>query len=285
MSSFVVRDWRKPHVNGLPLCNSIEECFKALKTSLQVVIIDLDQGDDPQVIFETLNARGEPLLPADLLRNYIFLRAGRVFEDQEELYRDYWSGFDDQFWRHEIRQGRLNRPRSDLFMQHFLASRLTTDISAKHLYVEYKHWIERNQPFGSIRDELKTLARQREDFRRIIAPNPSDCLRPLSRFLEVYDVGTAAPLLLFALDAKPSDEELVQLGTHLESYILRRAVCGFTSKNYNRIFLSLTRYLQYAHPSPRVAFRQSRSVTLPPGRPRWGESRWRIRLRAIPTMR
>jgi hypothetical protein len=34
-----------------------------------VVEIDLEAGDDAQVIFETLNARGEPLLPADLLRN------------------------------------------------------------------------------------------------------------------------------------------------------------------------------------------------------------------------
>ena len=53
----------------------LEECFQALKNSLQVVAIDLDKGDDAQVIFETLNARGEPLLPADLLRNYIFLHA------------------------------------------------------------------------------------------------------------------------------------------------------------------------------------------------------------------
>lgn len=59
----------------------LEECFQALKNSLQVVTIDLKQGDDPQVIFETLNARGEPLLPADLLRNYIFLRAARANQD------------------------------------------------------------------------------------------------------------------------------------------------------------------------------------------------------------
>jgi uncharacterized protein with ParB-like and HNH nuclease domain len=233
-------------LDDVSLCDQLEECFKALKTSLQVVIIDLDQGDDPQVIFESLNARGEPLLPADLLRNYIFLRAGRVSENQEELYQEYWSGFDEQFWRHEIRQGRLNRPRSDLFMQHFLASRLATDVSAKHLYVEYKHWIEKSQPFTSIRDELATLARQREDFRRIIAPTPNDVLAPLSRFLDVFDVSTAAPALLYALDAELADKELQELGTHIESYILRRAVCGLTTKNYNRIFLGLTRQFRTA---------------------------------------
>ena len=61
-----------------PLGARLDECFQALKNSLQVVTIDLQPGDDPQVIFETLNARGEPLLPADFLRNYIFLRAART---------------------------------------------------------------------------------------------------------------------------------------------------------------------------------------------------------------
>jgi len=54
----------------------IEKVFQALQSALQVVTIELDGADDPQVIFETLNARGEPLLPSDLLRNYIFLRCG-----------------------------------------------------------------------------------------------------------------------------------------------------------------------------------------------------------------
>jgi uncharacterized protein with ParB-like and HNH nuclease domain len=36
------------------------------------------QLNDAQVIFETLNARGEPLLPADLLRNFIFVPRGKM---------------------------------------------------------------------------------------------------------------------------------------------------------------------------------------------------------------
>lgn len=109
-----------PLAGDQPISARLEECFQALKNALQVVVIDLEKDDDAQVIFETLNARGEPLLPADLLRNFIFLRAARQGESQENLYNEYWRGFDDPFWRQEIRQGRLNRPRSDLFMQHSL---------------------------------------------------------------------------------------------------------------------------------------------------------------------
>lgn len=224
----------------------LEECFTALRNSLQVVVIDLGEKDDPQVIFETLNARGQPLLPADLLRNYIFLRAGRLGENQEALYNQYWTGFDDDFWRKEVRQGRLSRPRSDLFMQHFLASRLNTDISAKHLYVEYKHWIEKQRPFEFIKDELETLGRQREHFRRITAPQRNDSLFGLGTFLETFEVSTVYPMLLSLLEAGITEEEQSMISTHLESYLLRRAVCGLTSKNYNRVFLALNKYLQGA---------------------------------------
>lgn len=234
----------KPLAVDAPLAQRLEECFQALKNSLQVVAIDLEQDDDAQVIFETLNARGEPLLPADLLRNYIFLRAARHGEPQEELYNEYWQRFDEDFWRVEVKQGRLMRPRSDLFMQHFLASRQTVDIPIKHLFVEYKFWIERQQPFATVKDELATLSRQGEDFRRIIEPKKDDPLFGLSTFLDAFDIRTAYPLLLTLLDVKIDESQWSTIATTLESYLLRRAVCGLTTKNYNRVFLQLTRGLR-----------------------------------------
>lgn len=227
-----------------PLAVRLEECFGALKNALQVVVIDLADKDDAQVIFETLNARGEPLLPADLLRNFIFLRAARLNEPQEELYNEHWRKFDDPFWREEVVQGRLKRPRSDLFMQHFLASRQGVDIPIKHLFVEYKFWIARKRPFGTVREELETLARQGEDFRRIIAPQPGDVLYPLATFLGAFDVSTVHPLILFLLDRRLSDTDWQKVSMTLESYLLRRAVCGWTAKNYNRNFLALLRVLE-----------------------------------------
>ncbi len=94
---FLGTDQEPPLAAEEPLAERIDRCFQALKSTLQVVEIDLEGGDDAQVIFETLNARGEPLLPADLLRNYIFLRAARSNEPQEKLYNTYWSAFDDEF--------------------------------------------------------------------------------------------------------------------------------------------------------------------------------------------
>ena len=239
-----------PLAAGKLLSDCLEECFQAMQNALKVVVIDLGKDDDAQVIFETLNARGEPLLPADLLRNFIFLRAARQGEPQEILYKEYWSRFDDPFWREEIRQGRLNRPRSDLYMQHFLASRQGIDIPIKHLFVEYKFWIEKQKPFPTIREEIATLARQGNDFRRIIEPKRDDILFDLVTFLDRFDIRTSYPLLLYLLDTGLTEPEWTRISTILESYLLRRAVCGLTTKNYNRVFLTLTRTLRNDRVSP-----------------------------------
>ena len=222
----------------------LEESFQALRNALQVVAIDLEEGDDAQVIFETLNATGEPLLPADLLRNYIFLRAARQGESQERLYDTHWSRFDDPFWRQPIKQGRLRRPRSDLFLQHYLASRRMTDIPIRHLFVEYKHWIDNHNPFNSIDEELASLARQGEHFRHIVEPAKGHPVYGLAMFLEAFDVRTTYPLLLTMFDARLSNDEWAAASILLESYLLRRAVCGLPTKNYNRVFLMLTRNLR-----------------------------------------
>lgn len=241
----------KPLAEDSTLVDRLDQCLQVLKNDLQVVVIDLSPDDDPQIIFETLNARGEPLLPADLLRNFIFLRAARNNEPQVELYEQYWKKFDDEFWRQEIKQGRMNRPRSDLFMQHFLTSRQLTDIPVKHLFAEYKFWIKKTNPFPTVRDELVVLASQRDEFRRIIEPKNDDPLFPLPNFLKTFEISPAYPLLLFLLDTRLSDDNLKEISIILESYILRRAVCQFTTKNYNRTFLNLTRSLHQNGVTPK----------------------------------
>lgn len=222
----------------------IDETFRALKNALQIVAIDLDRDDDPQVIFETLNARGEPLLPADLLRNYIFLRAARSDESQEKLYAEYWSGFDEEFWRTEVTQGRLSRPRSDLFMQHFLASRQAVDIPIKHLYVEYRHWIEREHPFTTVEAELSALRSGGQDFRHLLVPTKGDPTFEVASFMERFDVRTAYPLMLHLMASDLDLSAWSEVSRSIESYLLRRAVVGLSTKAYNRVFLNLVRTLR-----------------------------------------
>jgi hypothetical protein len=109
----------------------------------------------------------------------------------------------------------------------------------KHLFVEYRHWLERTKPFQNVTAELASLARHRENFRRIVSPEEGDVVFALCSFLEAYDIRTAYPMLLTLMDAELKDEEWEAISRTLESYLVRRAVCNLGTKNYNRIFLSL----------------------------------------------
>jgi hypothetical protein len=253
LADFFLGSAEEPALLGdQPLSVRIDECFQALKSSLRVVVIDLERGDEAQVIFETLNARGEPLLSSDLLRNYIFLRAGRAGEPQEQLHADYWRGFEDPFWSIEVRQGRLTRPRSDLFMQHFLASRRAIDIPAKQLFAEYRQWIDRQRPFATVAEELCVLARQREEYRRLVEPKKGDPVYQIARFLEVFEVSPAYPLLLHFFDVGFGPKEWQQVSTTLESYLLRRTILRLSNKAYNAKFLALTKWLKENGSTPRA---------------------------------
>ena len=67
----------------------LEALWKVISAGLQVVVINLDDDDESQVIFETLNARGTQLLPADLVKNYLFRKAQTEEQDIDSLYQRY----------------------------------------------------------------------------------------------------------------------------------------------------------------------------------------------------
>jgi hypothetical protein len=88
-----------------------------------------------------------------------------------------------------------------------------------------------------------------DDFRRIIDPQKGDVIFGLATFLESFDIRTAYPLLLFMLDANMSQGEWNQVSALLESYLLRRAVLGWSTKAYNRIFLNIVKTLRKSAPT------------------------------------
>jgi uncharacterized protein with ParB-like and HNH nuclease domain len=68
--------------------------LEKIEQSLQVVMINLGDTDDPYLIFESLNAKGEPLTQADLVRNYVLMKFRQSLEpggDQERVYEQYWN--------------------------------------------------------------------------------------------------------------------------------------------------------------------------------------------------
>jgi hypothetical protein len=70
---------------------------KVLQQHLQIVSINLSISDDDQLIFETLNNRGTPLLAADLIKNFVFQRCEDMGADVDAWTDRYWQDFDEDW--------------------------------------------------------------------------------------------------------------------------------------------------------------------------------------------
>lgn len=241
-------------VDGSP-DRRLEDLFDAVRRRLQLVVIELEDEDDPQVIFETLNARGVPLLPSDLIRNFVFLRAARQEEDQESLYEKWWrhydekpaeqhSGGDAAFWKREEKQGRFKRPRLDLFFQHYLTYATERDIALGHLFQSFREWWESPSTPRSVGDELARFRQHSDVFADLLVPRGAGRIPLLAQRLKALDTSTAYPVLLLLLVGRRADvveEDLEGILVDLESYLVRRMVCNLTTKNYNLFFRTLLR--------------------------------------------
>ncbi len=82
-----IREW----INAAVTPTEAEERIHGLEAAvfglLEVVVIDLASADDASVIFETLNARGTPLLASDLVNNYVLQTATAAGLDANNLTR------------------------------------------------------------------------------------------------------------------------------------------------------------------------------------------------------
>lgn len=225
--------------DDLPREIKLDAIWQALVEEFRVVEIILEDGDDAQVIFETLNERGEPLLAADLVRNHIYHRAeerdGR--ERAEKIFKTLWGDFEDPFWGYEEKQGRYKKQRIEFFLGNYIAAHTANDVTITKLFSEYKAFLKK-VPFGSVEEELEELTRFGRIYRGLVERSPNTALGRFAKRLAPWDVTTVFPLVMqiWARSEIGDDEKSAMLELLL-SFIVRRAVCGLTPKNYNKLFL------------------------------------------------
>lgn len=227
--------------------DSLKRRLVALSTVLfehfRLIVITLAADDDAQVIFETLNSGGKPLAAMDLVRNDVFHRASRRNEDQGALLEEHWAEFEQDFWKQEQSQGRIKKPRIDFFLGHVLAAERGSVISLGELFAEYKAFVA-ERAFESTADELKALTKYAPAYRQLVEPTEGGQLSKLSRRLNTFDLSTAYPLVLVIAHSDADDAVKARLYDLIGSYVIRRAICYLSPKNYNNVFVEVAAYLR-----------------------------------------
>lgn len=215
----------------------------AITNLLEIVVIDLEPTDDPNVIFETLNARGTPLLDSDLIKNMVLSEARKTSVAVDHDVANRLWGFTDDWWREEISQGRLYLPRIDVFLNYWLVMRKREEVKASEVFNVFRSYYEsRNTP---IEDVAADIGRVGEIYRLLEKSDVPDMAMFLYRW-RVMEARVLTPVLLWLLSSEVPAHQFQKALRALESYLVRRMIRGVTTKNYNQLFVSLLDRLEEA---------------------------------------
>lgn len=206
----------------------IERVYLVVVDRLSLVGITCDEQDNPHLIFESLNAKGEKLTAADLIRNFLLMRI-HVNEQQNVF---------DQHWRPI--QAALSDQLTE-FVRHFLMTEGKI-IRSADIYFELKDRLTNATP-DQTKHFLANLHRHGMYYARFVNPANYETDREIAASLgrlRVIEATVAYPLLLRVFDAvhlgSLNHAQLLQVLSILESFLIRRSVCGYPSNQLRKIF-------------------------------------------------
>jgi uncharacterized protein with ParB-like and HNH nuclease domain len=228
--SYFKRAWRNPVSDaGEPMARRI---LSALTARLSLVAITVD-GENPYEIFESLNWKGLPLEEADLIRNFLFMQVPPG--EQAAFHETYWKSFESRFEAVD----RYEKVPPTQFYRNYLM-RNGRYCPNKAAFVEFKRQ-SGERGLGTV-DQIKELQQFATYELWLQRPDLCDRTYLRERLSEIQQlvISTAHPLLLnlFARHEKGylSREELDECLRDLASFVIRRAICGESTRAYGRWF-------------------------------------------------
>ncbi len=204
---------------------------QAIVRRLDVVSVTAEQDDNVHRIFESLNNTGMALSLGDLLRNHLFMLLPTRAED---VYSKVWGPMQDVLGTEHVEtlayldlvlRGQPELRRSDTYL------------------AQQKRFRPIAHDEAAVEAEIVELARRARHLHAILRPEalaePADRnIGNALRRLATWGGEAVYPVLMVLLDrretgrAAPDEAETAML--YLESYLVRRMLCGRTASGINR---------------------------------------------------
>ncbi|OOQ33904.1 DUF262 domain-containing protein [Helicobacter pylori] len=223
----------------------IEEIYGAF-LRLKIVAIGLELGeDDPQVVFESINATGVQLKGLDLIRNYLMM--GENSDNQNRLYNTYWVPLEDWLGERDLNEFIIT------YLRIYFENRLKE--GEREVYYALKDHHRDNFP-----NDIQGLMSDMREYGRIYQifldrdhyflgrgdPQQLANLRLRIKDLVKIKFGVAKPFILRCArdfeEGKLDYENFHEILQILTSYFVRRSVCG-DSNALNKFLYPLYRQL------------------------------------------
>ncbi|GAA9923371.1 hypothetical protein VN0844_10530 [Helicobacter pylori] len=229
----------------------IEEIYGAF-LRLKIVAIGLELGeDDPQVVFESINATGVQLKGLDLIRNYLmkYLMMGENSENQKHLYDTYWVPLENWLGEKDLND----------FIKTYLRIYFEDKVKEGEREVYYALKAHHRDNFPN---DIQGLMSDMREYGRIYQIfldrdhyflKRGDSQQLANLRLRIKDLvkikfGVAKPFVLRCArdfeEGKLDYENFYEILQILISYFVRRSVCGDPTAVLNKVLYSLYRQLE-----------------------------------------
>ncbi len=213
-------------------CDTLEE---VLTQKLQVAAIDLDEGEKPHFIFAVLNTRAEPLKESDHIKNTVMFEAD-VIDDAQKA-SELWGMFDtNDWWRQDTKEGRLTRIHLDRFLNYWIVVRTQEEVTSDRVSAKFSSYVGSSE--SSI-EEITADIRKAGLIYRDMEEARHPGIETFLRRMKTMEIGAVMPPLLWLYTNEVSEAAREKSIKALESFLVRRMLCGFASQGLNRLFIEL----------------------------------------------
>lgn len=220
---------------------TLEQVIDALN-KLYMVCVPVTEEDYPQRIFESINATGAKLTASDLIRNFILMPIPS--STQDDYYLKYWKKIellvsDDA-------------KKLEAFFRFFIMAKNRAVVNKNAVYYAFTNWYKTNVGSLGIEGIFKEVVNYASYYNTIYLRSIDgleiDIQKPLMEFRSILS-DMPAPLLLelYSIhsmkDAK--GQALIpakfygEIVTILNSYLMRRSLCGMDTSDISRYFPTL----------------------------------------------
>lgn len=217
---------------------SVDELYKAI-SRLQIISIRLNNDDNPQLIFESLNSTGVDLTEGDKIRNYVLM--GQPKKKQNEFYEKYWNPIEEAT-DYDV----------STYVRDYLSVKTQRTPSINTVYENFKKYVqENNLEIESLLQELLLYAKYYEillhgkSSYNDLDDKITQSLKYTINRLNWLETTVTRPFLLEVLrifyEGMLSQKDMTDAFLITENYIFRRNVCEVATNALNKIFLNLNR--------------------------------------------
>lgn len=196
---------------------------------IYVVRIELDENDNAQQIFESINSTGEKLTAADLIRNFIMMNKDN--NSQEKIYNNYWLKLEKIF---------LESKNMEEYFRLYLASKNYLLIPIRDLYDSFKEYWKNKKIEYSEDEILLDIVHYAMHFNRLYYSKEEDALG-----YDLYDYRKMmsympAPFTMEILELNRkkliNDTHVKDIIKLINTYLVRRYISGQDTSAITRAF-------------------------------------------------